>query len=744
MKFIRRVAGYGPWAVAAALVLDVAYPLQAAPPGASQPVSFRAVAVPVEDTEAAANVQVAWLAEPGLFLCTLSTRTTAKGMELHGFVSNEPARQKALAIARALYTGPVIDQIKLHHGIPIQMSHGAAPNELANAASSILAEALGDKVLGLRVVCPSAGRVEVTGKLSSLDDKLLVSKCMKSLTGCTHVVNKTSAPGSTEGAAIVANIPMMMTKPGNDGSVNWKSVNNFSGGSSQPVMITRSMPTTSTPMIVKNETPAPRMVVTPQAKRSSESRLAVVPPPAPIKPGYAQISDIKSTPTTKDEVVQAPEPAWPTMPAAPIEVTKATNTVTPTSMETKATGSKPQVLNLMPVAPEVEPVIEAPKVIAKAIVDVPEPPKPIIVPPIMPAAPQVIAEPIAPTVKGTALVQSPYGGQVKPITGAPIKPIAAELPKPADLPKPIEMPQPIVEIPATGPGKACVTDLAKVETLKVVEPAKCEPVQVAEAPKCDKASECEGAKCETATCQEGPKMEPALPVAAAKIEMPMPVAVELAKVESSKVERGAAPKAAPATPVKTVTYTPEVITPSKSGKEPISITLDAETARRAVEDICRGSGSDLKVTAGPGLQLTVGMKIANQGDWDRLYTKIKALPEISGYTIVCQTQVESAGVKTAPAVAVLDASSKSSSTPMMGVLRSPSTSATPSAEAAKSAIETLCRGKGEEVVVRTPGGKQVAISMKIATPTDWEVLYAQIKALPEIAGCSVIYNVSMK
>ncbi len=733
MKSIRRVAGYGPWAVAAALCLDVAYPLQAAPPAASQAVSFKPVAVPAEDAEAAINVQVAWLAEPGLFLCTLSTRTTAKGVELHGFVSNEPAHQKALAIARALYTGPVIDQIKRHYGIPIQMSHGAAPNELANAASSLLAEALGDKVLGLRVVCPSAGRVEVTGKLSSLDDKLLVSKCMKSLSGCTHVVNKTSAPGSTEGAAIVANIPMMMTKPGNDGSVNWKSVNNFSGGSSQPVMITRSMPTTSMPMIVRNEAPAPRMIVTPQSKRSSETRMAVIPPPVDMKPGYAQISDIKSAATTKDEFVQTPQPTWPAMPAAPIEVTRAAG-----AADSNSTGSKPQVLNFMPVAPDIEPASQAPKTIAKAIVDVPEPPRPIIVPPIMPAAPQVVAEPMAPPGKGTAMVQSPYAGQAKAITGSAIQPITAELPKPADLSKPIDLPQPIVEIPATGPGKACVTDLAKIETPKVVEAAKCEPTPAADAPKCDKTCECA-----TATCQDGPKMEPAMPVAP-RVDMPIPAAVELAKVVSSKVERGAAQKVAPTTPVKTVTYTPEVVAPSQSGKEPISITLDAETARRAVEDICRGAGSDLKVTAGPGHQLTVGMKIANQGDWDRLYTKIKALPEISGYTIVCQTQVESAGVKASPAIAVLDASSKSSSTPMMGVLRSPSTSATPSADAAKSAIETLCRGKGEDVIVRTPGGKQVAVSMKVATATDWDVVYAQIKTLPEIAGCSVIYNVSVK
>lgn len=765
MKSIRRVAGYGPWAVAAALALEISYPVQAAPPTAWKPVPVSAVSTVVaEDPDAAANVCMAWLADPGLFLSSLSTRSTAKGTELHGFVASEPAHQKAVAIARAVCAGAVIDHIKIHNGMMIQMSHGAAPDELANAASATLAVALGDKVLGLRVVCPSAGRVEVTGRLSSIEDKLLVSKCMKTQTGCTHVVNKVSAPGSAENTTVVTNVPLMMTKPTKDGAT-WKP---SSDSSLMPMIASRSMPASaSQPMIVKNDfpMPAPRVVVTPLVKSTTDSKFTVVPPPISAKAGYAQITDTKPA----VELANAPEPSWPAMPVAPIEVVKSNNIIVPTVSDTKsevkAATNKPQVLNLMP---------EAPKALSKTNSDVPEPPKPIIVPPIMPPAPQVtvaaaapklLPEPSAPPAKSIAMVQSPYGGKVKTISNTASKPVPVELPKPAELPKPMEMPQPVFEITPTKTGKASVTDISKSETKAAEETAKCHKITacehdscdktVVELPKCEKPAACETFTCDSAKCIELPKIEA---VQMPKIEMPLPVAVEMPKpvavempkavaVETprpiaDKVERFARPTSVTSMPVKPVTYTADA-TP-KSGKEPFSITLDSETARRAVEDICRGAGSDLKVTVGAHRHIIVGMKIGSQGEWDRLYTKIKALPEVSGYTVLCNAQVESTTAKATPTVAMLDTTTKSSTAPMMGVLRSPNNSATPSAESAKTAIETLCQGKGDDVIVRTPGGKQVAVSMKVASAADWEMLYSQIKALPEIAGCSVIYNVSVK
>jgi hypothetical protein len=812
---------------------------------------------------------MAWLADPGLFTYSLSIRQTNKGLELHGFVASEPARQKVVAIARALCTGPVIDQLKLLPGMPIQMSRGAVPAELAPIASSALAEALGDKVLALRVVCPSPGRVEVSGSLPTIEDKLLVSKCMKTLSGCTHVVNRTSAPGSEAGAAIVANIPLMMTKSAKDAPTHLNS--EYVATSPTPVIMNRPVPLPAASNVPKNEltAAAPRMVVTPPVKpyeAKPDVKFEVV-ATQPITPGYASISDAKTADETlsASDAVKAPEPCWPimdpVMPAVvtepklaeskPIGVTNATMTLTTPEVRNtesnRLTRDKPQVLNLLPEptrAPAIMPPVEScksmdktcdmtkPEQVAKAIVDVPEAPKPIIVPPILPP------------VKSQPLVRSPYGGMSYPKA-------MADLPKPADLPRPLEMPKPVVEVTPIATGKASVTDTpSAAESKEVVQlpkpvsatmvdpkldkpptafsagkasatdiPPVVETKEVIELPKpvaapmlgpqldlpvtaiaAGKASVTDiPPVVETKEVIELPKpvaapmVAPKLeksplaisvgnasvtdipPVAETKevIELPKPVptppealnldksvppivalpkvdaqatpAVEIPKPLPTKVERYSPSACAPVAPVKPVTYMSES-SGLRSGKEPVSITLDSETARRAVEDVCRGAGSDLKVTAGPARQLIISMKVANQADWEHLYTKVKALPEINGYSVIYNAQVEGSATKAnAPAAATLEAPSvKTTSAPMMGVLRSNASSNSPSAEAAKAAIEKLCDGKATDLSIRTPAGKQVAVTMKVASAADWELLYAQIKALPEIAGCSVIYNISVK
>ena len=761
MKFIRRVAGYGPWAVAVALGLDISYPVQAAPPVVRPPVPITAVAATAatDDIEAATNVQVAWLADPGLFQCTLSARITEKGMELSGYVASEPAHQKAVAIARALCAGPVVDHVKIHFGVPIQMSHGAAPAELAQLASAALAEAMGDKVLSLRVTCPSAGRVEITGSVPTLEDKLRVSKCMKTLTGCTHIINRTTAPGSAAGDAIVANIPLMMTKSTKTGPVDGKLA-------SDPIM--------PAPMVVKQPLPmpvrpvgttmaAPRAVTNIPIKNTSEIKAdnkMVVVPPTPAKTGYASAYDAK--PADVALANKAPEPSWPmpkpVMPVAaaeekkaveakPVEVMNAPSAIMLPEIRSakvmeplRPSVDKPQMLHLMPEAPKtpeimppieskaMEATVEATKSekVVKALPDVAEPPKPIIVPPIMPpvvpAMVQSTVPAVMPSVKETVKVQSPYGGVTKPVSPPNAVPVVVELPKPAELPKHIEMPNPVVEMPLITAGKPNGPDLIQPEPVKVVEkPA--EEIKTIEAPKA-----------------APPIVAEIKPVEATNMAPPVIAAIEAPKPVMSKVERFVAPTLTPE-PVKPVTYS-QGSTTSKSSKEPVSLTLDSETVRRAVEDVCRGAGSDLKVTTCPNRQLIIGLKVASQGEWDRLYTKVKALPEINGYSVMYNAQVDGPAIK--PVAATAETAAKSSSAPMMGVLRSNASNSTPSADAAKAAIEKLCQGKGDDISVRTPGGKQVAVSLKIASAADWEMLYAQIKALPEIAGCSVIYNVSVK
>ncbi len=721
MKLMRRLVGYGPFAVAAALGLNPWNVIHAAPPNARAllPVSATTTVGAIDDAEAMTNVQIAWLADPGLYTCNLSARLTAKGLEVHGYIGSEAIKQKAIAIARALYAGPVIDQLQIHQGIPIQLSRGAAPDELAQMASDALAEAMGDKVLNLRVVCPSPGRVEITGSIPTLEDKLAVSKCMKSLSGCTHVVNRTSAPGSPSGAAIVGNIPLMMSKSIADASGGWKPVPDVA-----PKVAQRPVPSPKVAVVKNEEPPAFRPVVTPPVKSpydKSEPKFTAVSPSS--KSGYAAVTDSKPVNSTPRAEAKKPvEPNWDKATVAmpepkpfefkPVEMAKATENPpveirTGKSESSKNSTSRPQVLNLLadekPVANNkpasddfkaVDPKSEATKVeVASKQNPVPTPaPQPIIVPPIVGAS----------VSNG---VTSPYGSNAP----APTPPVAVvELPKPADLPNEIELPKAVAEVPTAG--KAAVTDVPQPTMPMAAVGAPAEP---------------------------------------AKVE-PLANNPEPAKSMATKTERAVASLPTPPnTPVKPVTFANELVS-TKTGVDAISITLDTETARRAVEDICRGAGENLKVTAGQNRQLTIDVKLTSQVEWDRLYNKVKSLPEINGYSIVYNAQVEAPIVKqpAAPTIKTANVATTASALtvpPMMGVLRNNNRSSEPpSPVAAKEAIEKLCEGKAIDLSVRVPAGKQVAVTMKVASAADWEMLYAQIKALPEIAGCSIIYSVSVK
>jgi hypothetical protein len=164
--------------------------------------------------------------------------------------------------------------------------------------------------------------------------------------------------------------------------------------------------------------------------------------------------------------------------------------------------------------------------------------------------------------------------------------------------------------------------------------------------------------------------------------------------------------------------------------------LDADTVRRAVEDVCRGGAEGVTVTPGAGRQLTLSMRVRGPSDWDRLYKQVKALPEVAGYSVIYNVTVDRP-LKTATTGPAAPA-------PMMGIIRTSATSAAADPDAVRAAIEDACRGRADDVSVTPNARHQVAVRMKVRSATEWDGLYQRIKSLPEVAGYAVIYNVSVK
>lgn len=786
MKLVRRMAGYSPWAVAVAVALDTASVTRAQTP-LGRPVTTATTAAPRGvDGDAVVNITVAWLADPGLFRCHLTARPGPQGIELIGFVPNEFARQKALAVAAAVCSAPVNDRIKVQQGMPVAMTRAAMPEELAPDASTLLAETLGDKVLGLRVVCPRPGHVEVTGRLDSSTDKLTASKCLQKLSGCTHVVNRITTPGSSEMAGLPANVPMTASlTPANRAAADAMSM---------PVMpiamppasmtMTRpaATPRTEAPTMVRTEIkPTPKPIET--VGRTEDGPSIMMPSPAKLETKPVEVSKVAppivpeirsgeaATPKKIELLPESPKPVMsgkasvtdmPMAPKpAPVAVTESPKKLelapelaaTPT-----AAPELPKRIDLLPEQPKPAVAKASDPIIVPPLVEQPRPAAPVAAPP-MPAPPVVVVTPPMPAPPKPApaaavaapakasVASSPYGGTpVKPVAAPPIE--MAKAPEPAKLDLPVLNKIETSAAPTAKPaGRASVSDLPSSKPI-VSEAPKVEPPKpaVVQAPKL-----------------EQPKPEPAV-AQAPKLEQPKPAPVKHELPAVVKSERGATPAPTPttapqlkpvsfaATPTTTkplaalpetqpsqgATLTGIIRQPTKDG----SMSLDAETARKAVEDCCRSAATDVKVATGGARQMTVSLKVGTQSQWENLYGKIKSMPETAGHAVIYNVQVTGTGSKAVAMSAPTPVNSLAPA-PMLGVIRSSGLMSV-EPEAARMAVEGVCKGKADEITVKTTPGKQIAVSMKVKSSAEWDRLYETIKSLPEVTGYSVIYNVSVK
>lgn len=712
MKFIRRVGKLSPWAVAVAMAFEVGQPALAQPP---KPIgTARVASMPLEVGDSAVNVQIAWLSDPALFACNLIARDTPEGIELVGYVPNESVRQKALHIAKTVCGEKVVNHLRIQPGMAIGLTKPATPAELAPTASTLLAEALGEKVMGLRIVSPVNGRVDISGSVPSAEDKLLVSKTLKKLSGCTHVVNQVSATGSSESAATVKNVPMMKSMPTMPPEVPAKATMMSSESFTKsivPPAVVRTERNHIVPPPAKAIMPpkvAPVAVVTAHASDmplEAPIKEAPMELPAP-KPGTASVSDVPSDaiPKTTGPIVVVPPPK-PVAPEVRMVAKEEPHKSTPPS------GFNP--LKSRPIDTAKATVIDVPK----AETPTPEWPKP----------------------EASVATESSKGSYYGP--GLPKPAPALESTNPAELT--IDPPKPVED------------DMPKVLDLSPAapRPSMDRPKTIVLIPEKPKAVEMPKEPTSTAIANPNAGRSSVSDLTSADLakETPKPVVMPEETKPTAKSDRFVpqVPTTPAATTVNYTTTAPTSLPPIKEADSlkasdntikgvirqnaAAKTALDSNTVRKAIEDICRGSAENVSVRETAGRQLTVGMNCATQGEWDRLYAKIKNLPEVSGYSVIYNVSIDSAAK-----------SSASSSAPMMGIIRTSATSAPAEADAVKKAIENVCLGRGDEIDVRTTGKQQVKVSMKVRSGADWELLYRKIKDLPEVGGYAVIYNVSLK
>jgi len=1014
MKFIRRVAKVSPWAVAVAMAFEVGPPTLAQTPKPTGYSSNSSQSFVIDDP--AVDIQIAWLGDPALLSCNLVAKVTSEGIELAGFVPNEAMRQKAVQVAKSACEYKVINRLQVQAHMPIPSPKPAVPAELAYSASMILAETLGDKVMGIRIVSPSNGRVDISGNVPSADDKLLISKTLKKVNGCTQIVNKVNATGRVDSAVVVKNAPMTNTPPTNV-TVQEPVTKPVSTAKSEPPAVVKNAPVTnvtqakanvqepitksketgpdvlqksSTPSKTqatsapnrtegiaiippppkptkkketvevaskpKNEAPAEKKAtttvlepvvgpklgsasVTDMPKDAKTNAAAANPAPSkqvvknePTKPGWGwsplkpktpetakssevikvtQIEKSKSPeagpelpkpekslateppkqqeikPAAKTEVIKPSEiPVFNLPQAKPVEVSKSQSNepklhdytpelpkpITGPAIEspkrivlipeTSADSSEPKKLEISSEVPK-SIAIETPKKIELIPEEKSELPKPeLSSPPSSSPSKSIEVTKKTPT-------EEPKKLELAPELPKPVPAMAIELPKkqlapetkteltkpdlastlkpsltqPADIaksvqvaepkriefaspktqleaPKPIEPPKKIeikpltkFELPKPGlpsafnPMKPKSLEVAKsnpVEETKKLEVANETPKRIDLHPELTKSPPTvdtlnpntaktepskplavvdsprrldlipEGSKpggnrsvplvmnqdtpkspSTTANPNAGKSSVSDLAVKEVAKDLPKPAMPATPPTETkmvSKAERYS-PPAPSKSPVAMTHYTATPPAPLSVAKDVETIkplnpentikgvirqnshgaALDTNTARKAIEDICRGGANDISVRETAARQITVAMTCNTQGDWDRLYAKIRNLPEVAGHSVIYNVNIETKAKQTI-----------ASNAPMMGIIRANATAVPAEPEIVRTSIENLCKGRGEELEVRTTGKQQIKVGMKVRSTTDWDLLYKKIKELPEVGGYAVIYNVSVK
>src|SRR5262249_30232078 len=127
--------------------------------------------------------------DPVLFSYGLGAHVEGGAVEVRGFVPNAAVRDQALKAAREQTSLRVIDKMKVMPTVATRTSIDR-PENIQRGAKELLEEAVPGQGKAMEVKCDARGRVTVTGTVPSYEDKLLVTRKLREVPGCSCVDNR--------------------------------------------------------------------------------------------------------------------------------------------------------------------------------------------------------------------------------------------------------------------------------------------------------------------------------------------------------------------------------------------------------------------------------------------------------------------------------------------------------------------------------------------------------------------------
>jgi osmotically-inducible protein OsmY len=161
--------------------------------GAREPSNSPVARVMAEPSLALAAMQaeLAWLGDPVSFACDLEIAPNGPGLEARGWVSDEAVRAHVLQVACEASGAQVSDSLHIDPARTIRPMNTPSVS-LRRAALSAINQALPSRAYDINLETWGNGQVVLEGKVETYEERLLASRCMRHVQGCTCVLNRLS------------------------------------------------------------------------------------------------------------------------------------------------------------------------------------------------------------------------------------------------------------------------------------------------------------------------------------------------------------------------------------------------------------------------------------------------------------------------------------------------------------------------------------------------------------------------
>lgn len=138
----------------------------------------------------AMRVELAWLSDPALYQLPLEVQIRDQILEVSGTVPDETVHQHVLRVARQSCYLPIHDVLTV-----TAPAEAPTPLALRQSACEVLRRSLGGRASHMQVAASAAGQIVLRGEVATLDDKLIASRTLRGLPGCSGVVNSLCVRG---------------------------------------------------------------------------------------------------------------------------------------------------------------------------------------------------------------------------------------------------------------------------------------------------------------------------------------------------------------------------------------------------------------------------------------------------------------------------------------------------------------------------------------------------------------------